>query len=341
MDGILAATRRATIRARKLASGSPHPRRLASSRPPCLPLYGIATPASGTAARANLSWTRSTSARSPAVGRLPIASPPQWYSAMMDSSDSSDAAAKAVLRAMADPLDGVDEALANEDLTPTAPWGLAVYRTAYGDDAAWRRMLDALEASVTDSLVLRGRDDLLQRHRMEVLEDAVALQGATSHIVRARFAGWAAAELRRHWRPAEAAPDEETARAADVHSPGYSAGARYNYCLQVDEICIESLGHMPSPVVKLVRKKWEGDQPEVGVEAGGHDEWEAADEDFAEEEDVGWMYVPLCDYVECCNQLHDVDFWYDGFYVRPPLIFLDRNLAHAPGFWRRASSAND
>lgn len=45
---------------------------------------------------------------------------------------------------MPDSLQGIGEALIHEDLKPSAPWGLTVYRTAYGDDAPWGRLRDAL-----------------------------------------------------------------------------------------------------------------------------------------------------------------------------------------------------
>lgn len=255
------------------------------------------------------------------------------------SNAASDAAADAALRdmAMADPLDGLEEALANEDLVPTAPWGLAVFRTAYGNDAAWHRILNALEVSAIESLALRGRSDLLERHQLVRVEDRAALDGAASRDVRARFTQWAAEELRRNWQSVESAPDEEHARKADSDGPGYFSGTRYNYCLQVDDICLESLEHMASPVVKLVRKVWEGGQEEDTVAAAAeiYHDGQGVEEGSMEEEDVGWMYLPVRDYVECCNQLHDVEFWDDGYYVPPPFTFLDRSRAHAPGFWRR------
>lgn len=51
------------------------------------------------------------------------------------------------------------------------------------------------------------------------------------------------------------------------------------------------------------------------------------------EEDVGWMYMPVVEYVEYYNDLCDGDHWYEC-YVRPPLTFYDRSIENAVGCWR-------
>lgn len=249
------------------------------------------------------------------------------------------AAAEALLRAVPDSLQGIDAALTLDDLKPSAPWDLAVYRTAYADGAAWARMRDALSGAAADALELHGRADaLLPRLSHAFVEDRAALCGAGVRDVRRRFTAWAAEELRRNWRRGGEMPPptEEEARRAGVGGPGYFAGARYNYCLLVDEVCLESLDRSASPVVKLVNKNFEDEEGGGGGRSGvvASSGWEGGVMD-SEEEDVGWMYLPVADYVDCCNQLHDPEFWHDGYYVRPPLTFLCRDFASAPGFWRR------
>lgn len=337
MDATRALTRRTIIRARELTSGRQHAYRVASTCTHDI-LWETTAPASCVARRAI------TIAPSPlgilnkptASKRFPFVSVSQLPFTRMSnlsSNAASDAAADAALRAMAmaEPLDGLKEALANEDLVPVAPWGLAVFRTAYGNDTAWHRMLDALEAAAAESLALCGQSDLLERHQLVRIEDRAALDGAGLRDVRERFTRWAAEELRRNWQSAETAPNEEHARATDSDSPGYFSGTLYNYCLQVDDICLKSLEHMASSVVKLVRKAWEGGQEEDAVAAAEINQ----DGQGVENGDVGWMYLPVRDYVECYSQLHDVEFWDDGYYVSPPFTFLDRTRAYAPGFWRR------
>lgn len=254
-----------------------------------------------------------------------------------NSTAANPAAAEGLLRAMPDSLQGIGEALTLEDLEPSAPWGLAVYRTTYGDDAAWGRMRDALSGAVANALELYGcTDSLLPRLSHAFIEDRATLGGAGVRDVRRRFTFWAAEELRRNWRVGETPPMEGEARRAGVEGPGYFAGTRYNYCLLVDEVCLESLDRIASPVVKLVKKGFideeEGGGGRSGVVASSG--WEDGVTD-SEEEDVGWMYLPMADYVDCCNQLHDPGFWHDGYYVRPPLTFLNRDFACAPGLWRR------
>lgn len=89
-------------------------------------------------------------------------------------------------------------------------------------------------------------------------------------------------------------------------------------------------------MVNLVNKDFADEGGIVGGTSGAvaPSVWEDGVTD-SEEEDVGWMCLPVADYVDCCNQLHDPEFWHDGYYVRPPLTFLNRDYASAPGFWRR------
>lgn len=256
------------------------------------------------------------------------------------STAANPAAAQGLLTAILDSLQGIGEALTLEDLNPSAPWGLAVYRTTYDDDAAWERMRDALSRAVASALEMYGcTDSLLPRLSHAFIEDRATLGGAGVCDVRRRFTLWAAEELRRNWRVGATTPPpptEDEARRAGVGGPGYFAGTGYNYCLLVDEVCLESLDRIASPVVKLVKKDF-ADEGGIGGGTSGavaSSGWEDCVTDSGEE-DVGWMYLPLADYVDCCNQLHDPEFWHDGYYVRPPLTFLNRDFASAPGLWRR------
>lgn len=254
-----------------------------------------------------------------------------------NSTAASPDAAEELLRAMPNSLQGIGEALTLEDLKPTAPWGLAVYRTTYADDAAWGRMRDALFGAVANALELYGcTASLLPRLSHAFIEDRATLAGAGVRDVRRRFTVWAAEELRRNWRVGATPAMEEDACRAGVEGPGYFVGPRYNFCLLVDEVCLESLDRMASPVVKLVEKDFTDEEERGGGRSGvvASSGWEDGLTD-SEEEDVGWMYLPVADYVDCCNQLHDPEFWHDGYYVRPPLTFLNRDFASAPGFWRR------
>ncbi|KAI6081053.1 hypothetical protein F4821DRAFT_250102 [Hypoxylon rubiginosum] len=101
---------------------------------------------------------------------------------------------------------------------------------------------------------------------------------------------------------------------------------------------------MPTgPVVKILRKKFplsSLDDEEMTVDFNEEREesgcpvgfWEDGVTDH-EEEDVGWMYMPVVEYFEYYNDLCDADHWYEC-YVRPPLTFYGRNIEDAVGCWR-------
>jgi valyl-tRNA synthetase len=258
-----------------------------------------------------------------------------------------EACAAEVLRGMAasEPLDGLEDALACPLLAPgRAPWGLAVYRVAYGGagaDAAWRRMLDLIGAKVREDLEMMDRLDLLPRHRLVVVDDRARFDGASPDRVREHFTEWAEEELRRNWRE-EPVTDDEIARWYPTGRLDQYAGTRYNFCLLVDDICLESLEKMSGPVVKLVRKDLALDEPELGVGEDGDDGddpgWEGGVTN-GEFEDVGWMYMHLSEYVDVQNNLHEPDNWVDD-YVRPPLMHWPDDFETAPGFWRRGGKSD-
>ncbi|KAK8145026.1 hypothetical protein G3M48_004994 [Beauveria asiatica] len=71
----------------------------------------------------------------------------------------------------ADLLRKVASTISLDRFKPDTPWGLVVYRTAYGDDATWRRMLDELQDPVT-SLPYEPapNPELYTRHRFEIMD---------------------------------------------------------------------------------------------------------------------------------------------------------------------------
>lgn len=111
-----------------------------------------------------------------------------------------------------------------------------------------------------------------------------------------------------------------------------SSTPRYEYCLLVDDICLESVDHpgVNSPVVKILRKKWDSPTQERDhtVPAPFHDgitEYE--------EEDVGWMYMPLRRYLDKYAVLGKTE-WEDQ-YMRPPYIDGDEDESEFVGHWRK------
>jgi valyl-tRNA synthetase len=120
-------------------------------------------------------------------------------------------------------------------------------------------------------------------------------------------------------------------------------GSRYNFCLFVDEICLESLDEMPDgPVVKILLKSW--GRPEAASEFESeheihdvHLDWEDGQTNDIYE-DVGWMYVETSNYCEWYKNFVDM---YNGmdWYTRPPRLRGHTNHTWVdfamPGTWRK------
>lgn len=245
-----------------------------------------------------------------------------------------------LLKSMADPLDGMDKALNCPFLKPDAPWGLVVYRGSYSDDAAWEHMLAQINENLKESLEINDRQALLARHQLVVMNDRSQFDGATPDQVREHFSKWAVDELRLNWRD-QPIPDDQVAEIEAGDGMVYSAGTRYNFCLLVDDVCLESLAKMSSPVVKLVKKHWVPDEQDLGEKEGEGDNpgWEegVTNNEF---EDMGWMYIYISDYMDIQNSLYEGDNWADD-YIRPPLMRFESEFETAPGFWRRNRKSSD
>ncbi|KNG44684.1 hypothetical protein DDE82_008795 [Stemphylium lycopersici] len=233
-------------------------------------------------------------------------------------------------------------------LKPDAPWGLVVYRVSYSDDAAWDRMLSELRENIESSLALRrqAQPDVCSRHDLVVMDDASKFDGAGPDEIREHFESWAVDELQRNWdadRKPVATKDEIISGMSAGERNCYLsyAGTRYNFCWMVDDICLESLEKMTLPVVKLVEGGWapENEQDEEAEEDEDDEklDWEGG-ETNNEFEDVGWMYVNVCKYINVQNQLLEDNYWPE-FYVRPPLMHFESDFDQAPGFWRRSAAS--
>lgn len=242
-----------------------------------------------------------------------------------------------LLNRMADPV-SVSHVSSNF-LKPNAPWGLVVYRVSYGNDAAWERMLAQIREDVNTAL--EGQQEQAQRHELVVMDDRSRFDGAGPDQIRRHFNDWAVDELQRNWSPGSTPPPSKDAllNATDNTDYLYQSGPRYNFCLFVDDICLESLDKMAIPVAKLVSRRWTqgGEMQQGGDSDDENPGWEGGvtNNEF---EDVGWMYVQVCDYVDVQSQLEQADDWAD-VYVRPPLMRFETEFEDAPGFWRRGGSS--
>ena len=242
-----------------------------------------------------------------------------------------------------DLLDGIDEGLRFNayQLKPDTPWGMVVYRASYGDDAAWEQILRLLLECLIEGLEISGRLDLLPRHRFNVVDDPSQFDGATPERVRKHFNKWVPEELKRNWREPPM-PDKLFSKVQlGERTELDHTGVRYNFCLLIDDICLESLDENLSglPVAKLVSKH------EPYVEDMEYEEetscpWEGGmtDNEF---ENVGWMYKKVCDYVHIHDQLQQPDDFYDeAYYRRPPLLECGDEFERAPGYWRRNGTSS-
>ncbi|KAH8126559.1 hypothetical protein LI328DRAFT_131475 [Trichoderma asperelloides] len=212
-------------------------------------------------------------------------------------------------------------------------WGFVIYRCSQGNQAAWDRLLQALRSEVQDNLRYYIRPDLLEFHDLHVIDDK-ALYGATSHQVRDHFQSWVPKNLEDRVRLGATNLDDNVDWLYATSTP------RYKYCLFVDDICLESVDQPGShrPAVKLLCKDWESPYPpeerNYSVPAPFHDGATEYDE-----EDVGWMYMPLDYYIHKYDVLGKCDW--DDQYVRPPYIEGFENEETFIGHWRQKSLSEE
>ncbi|KAF4224513.1 hypothetical protein CNMCM8980_007536 [Aspergillus fumigatiaffinis] len=205
------------------------------------------------------------------------------------------------------------------DLKPDVPWGFNIYRCSYSNDKAWQRMLHLIDKSVRGNLECEDAMDLYPRHKPVIVEDKEKFNGATSHDVRDHFIAWVAEEL-----PRVVAQPEKFFAQEEFSSTGlrreWTLGARYNFCVFVDDICLESLDKMSSPVVKLLWGQWGPLEPHERNYTV-HPEYEDGETDEYHE-DVGWTYMSVDEYMGYYRDLNECYFW-DDLYVRPPHMAND------------------
>ncbi|KAL2852940.1 hypothetical protein BJY01DRAFT_207522 [Aspergillus pseudoustus] len=233
-----------------------------------------------------------------------------------------------------DSYSNLDESLKCWGLKEDTAWGFVVYRTSYQANSQWQRMIQHINEEIHESLSLNQRLDLLKHHRLTVIDDAAKFDGATSHAVRDHFQSWVSSELTTVLKdPSKTrCPVNLGERAVEVE---LSLGSRYNFCLFVDDICLESLDKMSYPVVKLLSRATGIREPE-DREYQVDPYYEDGDTEFTEE-DVGWMYIEVLEYCSKYNGLVDPHVWLDQYW-RPPYMLFS-NDEEFPGNWR-ASDPN-
>ena len=114
--------------------------------------------------------------------------------------------------------------------------------------------------------------------------------------------------------------------------PEYISGARFNFALFIDDICLESLVHINMPVVKILYKQWgylSSEERNYKIDPDWHD---GTTED--EEEDVRSIYMSVIDYVNTYDlfELAHIAVWQDS-YLRPPqMLNYFGDEERQPGF---------
>ncbi|EGE79970.1 hypothetical protein BDDG_02911 [Blastomyces dermatitidis ATCC 18188] len=194
-------------------------------------------------------------------------------------------------------------------------------RTSYANEEASQRMISEIQTMVKpvpENLKPRRplKDRVLARHNLLLMDDQSQFDGATPH------------EIRDHWR--NEGHDELNSCAETLCFFSGLFGARYNFCLFVDDICLESLNHMGLPVVKILRRDFGHLEPEKrwytiypGFEDGRTAE---------HYQDVGWMYMDVLSYPEFYAYFSkEHTYWYDQYSRPPDMVFG----FETPGFWSK------
>ena len=114
---------------------------------------------------------------------------------------------------------------------------------------------------------------------------------------------------------------------------------RYNYCLFVDDICLESMDYpgVDSPVVKILDKDW----GPLSLEERDYTVYAPFHDGVTEhgEEDVGWMYLPVLNYLWMYDCLTTCE-WF-SLYMRPPWIVGNEQESELVGHWRKKGELKD
>ncbi|KAK8091341.1 hypothetical protein PG994_000846 [Apiospora phragmitis] len=155
----------------------------------------------------------------------------------------------------------VEDPIGGFALTLTWERAIQIYHCVGGGNTAWDHILDWLRTSVHEDLKYYNREDLLPSHDLHMIDEP-ALYGATHRPVREHFRSWGFNDLRRKLRPGVVDPHMKY-MTSGYYSPVHHR-PRYQYCLVVDDLCLESLAlaeaeyDLFSPAVKLLMLDWLG-----------------------------------------------------------------------------------
>ncbi|KAK4871129.1 hypothetical protein LT330_000366 [Penicillium expansum] len=231
-------------------------------------------------------------------------------------------------RSTLDDYKNIDAFLSDTSKKRDLPWGFSIYRCSYKDESAWTRLLQHLRENIESDLQCNQRMDLLSRHQLVINDDIEKFNGATSHDIRDHFNAWVTGQLPQ----IVASPKElENLQSDDHNGLGhqYFLGPRYNFCLFVDDFCLESLElfekALCGPIVKILSKPWGNLTPQER-NYKIHPEWHDGETD-EEYEMVGWMYMPIHSYVQWFDTLEVPSNW-EAYYIRPPMMIDECSIVN-------------
>ncbi|PGH07490.1 hypothetical protein GX51_01791 [Blastomyces parvus] len=227
---------------------------------------------------------------------------------------------------MSQPVVAIEESLKDDKLKKDKTWGFVVYRCTYGDEDAWEEMLDLICCHMEDYLAMEDGEQFWDRHELIVMDDKTQLDGASSHVVRDHFNRFVRSEMDKLPKLPESEREEEEGLRKQIAS-----ATRYNFCLFVDDISLESIKHMTEPVIKVLCREW-GPLPAQERGYAIHPNFEDG-KTADEKEDVGWMYIYVLSCFEFYDKLHGPGKW--AFHYQRPSYGPDRNNDEVPGWWRR------
>ncbi|RHZ60437.1 uncharacterized protein CDV56_102542 [Aspergillus thermomutatus] len=201
----------------------------------------------------------------------------------------------------------LDDYLSHPVLKPDVSWGFNIYRCGYSSDKAWQRMLHLIDETIQETLEVNDAMEMYPRHKPVIVDDREILEGATSHDVRDRFIAWVSEEVPR----VVSRPEEFFAREE------FSTTLRREWTLDEGSRGEATLG------------QWGPLEPHERNYAV-HPDYEDGETD-EDDEDVGWTYMSVIDYMRYYNHLNEYDWWYN-FYARPPYMIEEEQI---PGSWRK------
>lgn len=201
-------------------------------------------------------------------------------------------------------------------------WGWVIYRTWYGDNAAWARFQEDVRAQVSHLDAKTLPPEARARLHLTFVSDSASLAGASLDTLRRRFWAWAADAERSENPRADGAPEQGEPRAQ-----------RYAYFVAVDEEAMQGVvagrgaddggdrGRPSDPGGQVTLKLVRADKDQDTAEIRAVNAREAAVDGHMEQEvDEGWMVIGIDMLVapEFYNVLGQMpENWY-AYYTAPP-----------------------